>query len=65
LYHFSKPTLRKYLTSARFEIQRLVTWGGLAVGTAPPWLKRRADSLAKRWGFGDVMLFLARKPELP
>ena len=65
LYLFSKPTLRKYLTSARFEIHRLVTWGGLAVGTAPAWLKRRADNLAKRWGFGDVMLFLARKPELP
>jgi 2-polyprenyl-3-methyl-5-hydroxy-6-metoxy-1,4-benzoquinol methylase len=58
---FGRATLRRMLAEEGFAVEREVTWGGLAAGTAPPWLKRPADRLAKRWGFGDVMLYLARK----
>lgn len=58
---FSRRTLGRLLAEEGFSVVRQVTWGGLAAGTAPSWLKRPADRLAKRWGFGDVMLFLARK----
>ncbi len=58
---FSRRTLRWMLAEEGFAVEREVTWGGLAAGTAPGWLKRPVDRLAKRWGFGDVMLFLARK----
>jgi SAM-dependent methyltransferase len=58
---FNRPTLRRMLAEEGFAVEREVTWGGLAAGSAPAWLKRPADRLAKRWGFGDVMLFLARK----
>jgi hypothetical protein len=37
------------------------TWGGLAAGTAPGWLKKPVDRLAKKWNFGDVILVVARK----
>jgi 2-polyprenyl-3-methyl-5-hydroxy-6-metoxy-1,4-benzoquinol methylase len=59
---FSKRTLGRFVTEAGFTVEKTVTWGGLAAGTAPLWLKRPADVLAKRLGFGDVMLFLARAP---
>jgi SAM-dependent methyltransferase len=58
---FGRATLRRMLGEEGFVVEREVTWGGLAAGTAPAWLKRPADRLAKRWGFGDVMLYLARK----
>lgn len=58
---FGRATLGRLLAETGFVVEREVTWGGLAAGTAPPWLKRPADRLAKRWGFGDVMLFLARR----
>ena len=57
---FSRRTLRRMLERAGFAVQAVQTWGGLAQGTAPPWLKRPADRLAKRLGFGDVVLMLAR-----
>jgi 2-polyprenyl-3-methyl-5-hydroxy-6-metoxy-1,4-benzoquinol methylase len=56
---FSKRTLGRMLAEAGFDVLRIVTWGGLAAGTAPPFIKRPADKLAKRLGFGDVMLFQA------
>jgi 2-polyprenyl-3-methyl-5-hydroxy-6-metoxy-1,4-benzoquinol methylase len=58
---FSRRTLGRMLAETGFAVERVATWGGLAAGTAPGWIKRPADRLAKRWGFGDVMLFLARK----
>jgi SAM-dependent methyltransferase len=58
---FSKATLRHLLELTGFQTLRVVTWGGLAAGSVPGWLKRPADRLAKRWGFGDVVLILARK----
>ncbi len=56
---FTRRTLRALLAETGFRVLRVVTWGGLAVGTAPPLLKRPADRLAKKLGFGDVMLFQA------
>ncbi|MBN1836913.1 MAG: class I SAM-dependent methyltransferase [Spirochaetales bacterium] len=56
---FSKRTLRALLARAGFRTLAVCTWGGLAKGTAPGWIKRPADALAKRCGFGDVVLILA------
>jgi 2-polyprenyl-3-methyl-5-hydroxy-6-metoxy-1,4-benzoquinol methylase len=58
---FSKKTLQNLVRDSGFDVQQCVTWGGLAVGTAPAIIKRPADSLAKRWGFGDVVMVLAAK----
>ncbi len=59
---FSRRTLRRLLEEEGLRTLRVRTWGGLALGAAPAWLKRPADRLAKRLGFGDVMLFLAARP---
>jgi 2-polyprenyl-3-methyl-5-hydroxy-6-metoxy-1,4-benzoquinol methylase len=58
---FSKTTLRKTLLQTGFEILKTVTWGGLAKGSVPGFLKRPVDRLAKKLGFGDVVLALAQK----
>jgi 2-polyprenyl-3-methyl-5-hydroxy-6-metoxy-1,4-benzoquinol methylase len=58
---FSRRTLRRLLESCGFRVLKTQTWGGLARGTAPGWLKLPADVLAKRFGFGDVVLMLVRK----
>jgi 2-polyprenyl-3-methyl-5-hydroxy-6-metoxy-1,4-benzoquinol methylase/ribosomal protein S27E len=60
LYLFSIKTLSRLLRERGFEIQRVRTWGGLAAGVAPRPLKALADRLAKKCGFGDVMLIRAR-----
>ena len=65
LYLFSLRTLTALLESEGFVIERRVTWGGLAAGTAPAAIKRIADRAAKRWGFGDVMMLRARKYQSP
>jgi len=54
---FSKRTLGRMLEETGFRILRTVTWGGLAKGAAHPLIKRPVDRLAKRMGFGDVVLF--------
>lgn len=59
---FNKENLRRLLTETGFHIRKLQTWGGLAVGTAPGWIKKPVDRMAKRFGFGDVMMYLAQKP---
>jgi SAM-dependent methyltransferase len=63
LYLFSVKTLSKLLEQNGFVTEKLATWGGLAAGTAPKPLKRLFDRLAKKHGFGDVMLIRARKPD--
>ncbi|MEW5815509.1 MAG: class I SAM-dependent methyltransferase [Spirochaetota bacterium] len=60
LFLFSRKTLMHLLNSTGFEVVRWKTWGGLAAGTAPVFLKKAADRLAKRIGFGDVMIFLLK-----
>ena len=59
LYLFSKRTLLKMLKTCGFKTEGVYTWGGLAAGTAPASIKRTADFLAKRLGFGDVMIIRA------
>jgi len=61
LYLFSVRTLKTMLKRAGFKAEKVSTWGGLAAGLAPVWLKKTADFLAKRLGFGDVMIIRARK----
>jgi len=61
LYLFSDITLSKMLKNAGFKIESIHTWGGLASGAAPRWLKKPADFLAKKFGFGDVMIIRAVK----
>ena len=63
LYLFSVRTLSKLLKKTGFKIERIRTWGGLAAGLAPLWLKKPADYLAKRLGCGDVMIVRAGKTE--
>jgi len=61
LYLFSVKTLTALLSNAGFQVQCVRTWGGLAAGTAPPWLKKFADRAVKKIGQGDVMIVRARK----
>ena len=58
---FSRETLQRLIAESGFEIQQSVTWGGLAVGSAPGFLKKPADRLAKKLGFGDVVMVIAAK----
>ena len=58
---FSRSTLIRVVAEEGFAIQQSVTWGGLAVGTAPTFLKNPVDKMAKRLGFGDVVMVLATK----
>jgi len=60
---FSVRTLRRMLEETGFRVRSTVTWGGLARGTAPALIKRPVDRLAKRLGFGDVVLFDVVKPD--
>ncbi|MFA6505524.1 MAG: class I SAM-dependent methyltransferase [Treponemataceae bacterium] len=59
LYLFSKKTLKALLEREGFRVERTVTWGGLAAGTAPNLLKTFADRTVKRIGAGDVMMIHA------
>lgn len=61
LYLFQPSTLRPLLESSGLSVLRLVTWGGIAKGLAPRMVKAPLDRMAKLMGFGDVMLFLARR----
>jgi 2-polyprenyl-3-methyl-5-hydroxy-6-metoxy-1,4-benzoquinol methylase len=61
LYLFSIKTLSALLGREGFCIERVITWGGLAAGTAPAPLKKLADRGAKHLGLGDVMLIRAFK----
>jgi SAM-dependent methyltransferase len=61
LYLFSARTLKMLLNITGFKIERIRTWGGLAAGLAPLWLKKTADFMAKRLGLGDVMIVRARR----
>jgi 2-polyprenyl-3-methyl-5-hydroxy-6-metoxy-1,4-benzoquinol methylase len=61
---FSKKTLRRMLAATGYQVLQTVTWGGLAKGSVPAGVKRPVDFLAKRLGFGDVVLMLARKQDI-
>jgi 2-polyprenyl-3-methyl-5-hydroxy-6-metoxy-1,4-benzoquinol methylase len=59
---FDKKGLGRILRETGFTIQKTQTWGGIARGLAPGFIKTPLDRLAKRFGFGDVMLFWVKKP---
>jgi 2-polyprenyl-3-methyl-5-hydroxy-6-metoxy-1,4-benzoquinol methylase len=61
LHLFSYRILRRLVEEAGFEIVRKRSWGGIAAGMAPAWLKRAADTWAKRLNVGDVMIVHARR----
>jgi 2-polyprenyl-3-methyl-5-hydroxy-6-metoxy-1,4-benzoquinol methylase len=61
LYLFSIKTLSGLLVKTGFRIEKIVTWGGLAAGLVPCWIKSPADRLAKKAGAGDVMLIRSCK----
>ena len=44
---FSKRTLGRMIRESGFDVRQTVTWGGLAVGTAPIPVKKPVDWLAK------------------
>lgn len=62
MHLFSFATLRRLCRSLGFTVVRKRSWGGLAAGTAPGWLKRIADTVLKQANWGDVMAVLCRKP---
>ena len=61
---FSISTLKRLFREGGFKVLKIRTWGGLAVGTALLIIKNPADYLAKKFGFGDVMLFLVEKKSI-
>jgi len=63
LYLFSKKTLTQILLKTGLKPLQYQTWGGLSVGMAPRWLKAIVDPLAKRFGFGDVIMVRAVRAE--
>jgi 2-polyprenyl-3-methyl-5-hydroxy-6-metoxy-1,4-benzoquinol methylase len=65
LYLFSVKTLSAMLVKAGFRVEQVVTWGGLAKGSAPGFLKTAADFLAKPLNVGDVMILRARRQQDP
>jgi len=62
LFLFGKRTLTKMLTNAGFEIGTVKTWGGLAKGAGPRWIKIFLDKMVKPLNWGDVMIIAVRKP---
>jgi 2-polyprenyl-3-methyl-5-hydroxy-6-metoxy-1,4-benzoquinol methylase len=63
LYLFSIQTIKKMLNASGFAIESRHTWGGLAAGLAPVFIKKPADFLAKQFNCGDVMIIQAKKTE--
>ncbi|MCK5673117.1 MAG: class I SAM-dependent methyltransferase [Spirochaetales bacterium] len=61
MYLFSVGTLTKLIETMDFKVLQTGTWGGLAAGIVPKIIKKPADLLAKKLGFGDVMVVLAQK----
>ncbi|HNR89565.1 MAG TPA: class I SAM-dependent methyltransferase [Spirochaetota bacterium] len=60
LFFFSRKTMIALLDRAGFAIERFLTYGsGFGAPSSP--LRRIADSMAKRWAMGDMMLLSARK----
>jgi len=58
---FSRKTLTLLLEKHGFYVEQSATWGGIPQGMAPPVIKKCADRIAKYFGWGDVMVFRARK----
>jgi len=61
LYLFSIKTLIKLLKDTGFKTESINTWGGIAAGMSPNWIKTIADKLVKPLSLGDVMIIKAKK----
>jgi 2-polyprenyl-3-methyl-5-hydroxy-6-metoxy-1,4-benzoquinol methylase len=61
LYLFSIATLSRLLKNEGFVLDKIVSWGGLAAGSAPKLLKKVADKAVKFFGCGDVVLIRSVK----
>jgi len=61
LFLFSAGTLSLLLERSGFTVERIKTWGGLAAGTAPVFIKRIFDTAVKPLSIGDVMIVRARR----
>lgn len=61
MFLFSLDTLKQLITNQKFNVIQTGTWGGLAAGIVPGVIKKPVDILAKKFGFGDVMVVLAQK----
>lgn len=59
LFLFSKATLISMLKKLGFKIEYYGSWGGWPMGMKPKFLKKPLDKIAKRYGFGDVMIVKA------
>lgn len=57
---FSPRTLTPLIERAQLRVVHTCSWGGLARGSAPPFVKNIADRTAKMLNIGDVMLLLVR-----
>jgi 2-polyprenyl-3-methyl-5-hydroxy-6-metoxy-1,4-benzoquinol methylase len=60
---FSTATLRRMLVRSGFRVLKQFSYGGLAKGAGPDWVKRPLDAAAKAFNFGDVTAFVCEKPE--
>ena len=61
LFLYSIKTLEKICSNSGFTLIKKGTWGGIPVGKAPALVKKLFDNLAKKTGYGDVMVMLFRK----
>jgi len=59
MFLFSKKTLTGMLVKNGFKILKTASWGGLAAGTVPVFIKKAADKLVKAAGKGDVVCILS------
>lgn len=58
---FDRRNLNRILVQSGLTPEFWCSWGGLAHGTAPLWLKKIVDRLVKRLNQGDVMLVRVKK----
>ena len=61
MFLFSVKTLKQLLENKGFYVKKVKTWGGLGKGCGSRMLKKPMDFLAKKFNFGDVMIFSAEK----
>ncbi|MBT3274875.1 MAG: class I SAM-dependent methyltransferase [Spirochaetales bacterium] len=59
MFLFSKRTLTRLLGDCGFDVECVKTWGGIGVGIVHNLVKKPLDIMAKRFGFGDVMIMRA------
>ena len=59
LYLFSKRTLPAMLLAEGLHVDYVGTWGGWPAAMKPRCFKKPVDGLAKRMGWGDVMILSA------